>query len=175
MYYLGKIRLRCIFAFKCSKYMLFSCNPPSKPVAQWLPFFSSINALNSVRASSNWSSVCVSSILFERERNLSADLSLENTVSFKRLFTLCLKWNSQELHLVIKSSPYTFSRAFQLHPHSSYITPTGSNVSPAWKSAKELFQVLQNSSQFSLFSLSRMICFLNSLEICQGIVPSSPE
>ena len=129
--------------------------------------FSSINTLYSVQASSNWTSVFAWSILFERKRNLSAGLSPENTVSFMCLFMLCLKWNSQEPHHFIKSSPYTSFRVFQLHPCSSSKTPAGSNVSPVWKSAKASFQVLQNSSPLSLFSLSqstvaRMIYFLNS-------------
>ena len=94
-------------------------------------------ALNSVWAPSSWTSVFASSILFERE-----------------------------LHLVIKSLPDTSIRAFQLYPHSSSKTPAGSNVNPAWKSAKESFQVFHNSSRIVLIFTfiihrARMICFLS--------------
>ena len=117
MYSLDKIRLRYTFVLKSYKYMLFSCSPPSNPVAQWLSFSFFINKCPCYFSMSIFKlnfCLCFKHSLWEGTKSIGWFFSEKNF-----LFDFSsYKWNWPELHLLIKSSPYTCFRAFQSNPRS---------------------------------------------------------
>ena len=96
MYKLGNIRLRCIFAFKCSiNICSFLVTHQGSQLLNGCIFsFSWINAPNSAQTSSNWTSVCVQAFSF-RESGIYRSI-YPPKIRFLSSVCLCLAWN--EIH-----------------------------------------------------------------------------
>ena len=81
----------------------------------------------------NYISVCAFNMLRVKFLNFSRSSQFVNIESLILRLTLCLKWNSNDIHIFLNLQPITFLIAFLFEPFSSSISPTGLTFS--WRKA----------------------------------------
>ena len=108
MYNFRQVRFGVLAIFKSTKYCSFHANHHfNHSLNKFSSLFSVINGSRFVTAVLNCISVCAANMLHVKFLNFSRSSEFVNIESFILRFTLCLKWNSHEMHLSIKSKPKT--------------------------------------------------------------------